>query len=150
MLNIWTTQQFISDSGEEILIWVLIVPNIAIPMQNVMTQSITSLSHLKGLKFVHLLNTDPNFEISLLWFLELTFVGKSSAKWLSRKMDQLQSVMIFVILTHSQFDTTLFKTLTGNALESWIVYFLWFKLLIFIYHILQKQNFGVYRNHIGH
>ena len=55
-----------TDNGEKIAINALIVPDIAVPLQNYMTKSITHLPYLRGLKLAHPLNTNDKFEIDVL------------------------------------------------------------------------------------
>ena len=55
-----------TETGEKIAISALIVPDIAVPLQNKMKTVVPQLSYLRGLKLAHPVNADDKFEISLL------------------------------------------------------------------------------------
>ena len=60
------TVEFETESGELIPISVLIVPSIAAPIQNSVSNTVCSMSHLRDLKLAHPVTSDNNFTISLL------------------------------------------------------------------------------------
>ena len=55
-----------SNAGQKIPIHVLIVPMIAVPLQNNIRYINRGLSHLRGLKLAHTVTQEESFEISLL------------------------------------------------------------------------------------
>ena len=60
------TIQVETNTGDLIPIAVLIVPSIAVPIQNSFWVSLDNVPHLQGLKLAHPITTDHNFQVSLL------------------------------------------------------------------------------------
>ena len=50
----------------KLILSVLIVPSIAVPIQNSVCTSVNSMPHLRELKLAHPVTTNKNFKISLL------------------------------------------------------------------------------------
>ena len=61
-----TTILIETNMGDLIPLKVLIVPSIAIPIQNSFRGSLSSVQHLQGLKLAHPVTTDQNFEVNVL------------------------------------------------------------------------------------
>ena len=60
------TINVVATHGEKIPLRVLVVENIATPLQNHLCQQIQDMPHVKGLKLAHPIPSDEHFAISLL------------------------------------------------------------------------------------
>ena len=60
------TINLLTKSGETVQLSVLIIPFIAMPLQNTISYSVTTLPHLQGLQLAHPLIAEREFHISLL------------------------------------------------------------------------------------
>lgn len=60
------TINVVTTHGEKIPLRVLVVDNIATPLENHLCQQIRDMPHLRGLRLAHLITSDEHFAISLL------------------------------------------------------------------------------------